>query len=107
MEFCKAFNAATQGLEGGMPIPTVITVFVDKSFSFETKKPPVSFYIKRAAGLDKGTGAAGREVVGRVTMQQLQGIAEEKMPDLNAFDMDGALQMLIGSARSMGIEVAE
>jgi len=107
MEFCKAFNAATQGLEGGMPIPTVITVFVDKSFSFETKKPPVSFYIKRAAGLDKGTGETGREVVGRVTMQQLQGIAEEKMPDLNAFDMDGALQMLIGSARSMGIEVAE
>jgi large subunit ribosomal protein L11 len=107
MEFCKAFNAATQGLEGGMPIPTVITVFVDKSFSFETKKPPVSFYIKRAAGLDKGTGETGREVVGRVTMQQLQDIAEEKMPDLNAFDMDGALQMLIGSARSMGIEVAE
>ena len=107
MEFCKAFNAATQGLEGGMPIPTVITVFVDKSFSFETKKPPASFYIKRAAGLDKGTGQAGREVVGQVTMQQLQDIAEEKMPDLNAFDIDGALQMLIGSARSMGIKVAE
>lgn len=107
MEFCKAFNAATQGLEGGMPIPTVITVYVDKSFSFETKKPPVSFYIKRAAGLEKGTGEAGREVVGQVTMQQLRDIAEEKMPDLNAFDMDGAVQMLVGSARSMGIEVAE
>ena len=107
MEFCKAFNAATQGLEGGMPIPTVITVFVDKSFSFETKKPPVSFYIKRAAGLEKGTGETGREIVGQVTMQQLRDIAEEKMPDLNAFDIDGAVQMLIGSARSMGIEVAE
>ena len=106
MEFCKAFNAATQGLEGGMPIPTVITVFVDKSFSFETKKPPVSFYIKRAAGLEKGTGETGREIVGQVTMQQLRDIAEEKMPDLNAFDIDGAVQMLIGSARSMGIEVA-
>ena len=107
MEFCKAFNAATQGLEGGMPIPTVITVYFDKSFSFETKKPPVSFYLKRAAGLEKGTGETGREIVGKVTKQQLREIAEEKMPDLNAFDVDGAVQMLIGSARSMGIEVAE
>ena len=107
MGFCKAFNAATQGLEPGMPLPTVITVFVDKSFTFETKKPPVSFYLKRAAGLEKGAGAAGRETVGRVTMQQVKEIAEEKMPDLNVFDVDGAVQMLIGSARSMGIEVME
>lgn len=107
MEFCKAFNAATQGLEGGVPIPTIITVYFDKSFAFETKKPPVSFYLKRAAGLEKGTGETGREIVGKVTKQQLRDIAEEKMPDLNAFDVDGAVQMLIGSARSMGIEVAE
>ena len=107
MEFCKAFNAATQRLEGGVPIPTIITVYFDKSFAFETKKPPVSFYLKRAAGLEKGTGETGREIVGKVTKQQLRDIAEEKMPDLNAFDVDGAVQMLIGSARSMGIEVAE
>ncbi len=107
MEFCKAFNAVTQGLEPGMPLPTVITVFVDKSFTFETKKPPVSFYLKRAAGLEKGAGEAGRETVGQVTMQQVKEIAEEKMPDLNVFDVDGAVQMLIGSARSMGIEVME
>ena len=107
MEFCKAFNAVTQGLEPGMPLPTVITVFVDKSFTFETKKPPVSFYLKRAAGLEKGAGEAGRETVGQVTMHQVKEIAEEKMPDLNVFDMDGAVQMLIGSARSMGIEVKE
>ena len=107
MGFCKAFNAVTQGLEPGMPLPTVITVFVDKSFTFETKKPPVSFYLKRAAGLEKGAGEAGRETVGQVTMQQVKEIAEEKMPDLNVFDVDGAVQMLIGSARSMGIEVTE
>ena len=107
MEFCKAFNAVTQGLEPGMPLPTVITVFVDKSFTFETKKPPVSFYLKRAAGLEKGAGEAGRETVRQVTMQQVKEIAEEKMPDLNVFDVDGAVQMLIGSARSMGIEVME
>ena len=107
MGFCKAFNAVTQGLEPGMPLPTVITVFVDKSFTFETKKPPVSFYLKRAAGLEKGAGEAGRETVGQVTMQQVREIAEEKMPDLNVFDVDGAVQMLIGSARSMGIEVME
>ena len=107
MEFCKSFNAATQGLEGGIPIPTVITVYFDKSFSFETKKPPVSFYLKRAAGLEKGAATTGREIIGKVTKQQLRDIAEEKMPDLNAFDVDGAVQMLVGSARSMGIEVAE
>ena len=107
MGFCKAFNAVTQGLEPGMPLPTVITVFVDKSFTFETQKPPVSFYLKRAAGLEKGAGEAGRETVGQVTMQQVKEIAEEKMPDLNVFDVDGAVQMLIGSARSMGIEVME
>ena len=107
MEFCKAFNASTQGLEAGMPIPTIITVFVDKSFAFETRKPPVSFYLKRAAGLEKGAGEAGRETAGRVTMKQIREIAEEKVADMNAFDVDSAMGMVVGSARSMGLEVAE
>ena len=107
MEFCKAFNAATQGLEAGMPIPTVITVFADKTFSFETKKPPVSFYLKRAAGVQKGAGTAGFETIGKLTMKQLREIAEEKLQDLNAYDIEAAVKMLVGSARSMGIEVME
>ena len=107
MEFCKAFNAATQGLETGMPIPTVITVFADKTFSFETKKPPVSFYLKRAAGVQKGAGTAGFETIGKLTMKQLREIAEEKLQDLNAYDIEAAVKMLVGSARSMGIEVME
>ena len=105
MEFCKAFNAATQDMEGGMPIPTIITVFADKSFSFETKSPPASYFIKRAAKLPKGSGEPGRESVGVVTMAQLREIAEKKMGDLNANDMEGACKILAGSARSMGIEV--
>jgi large subunit ribosomal protein L11 len=105
MEFCKAFNAATQKLEGGMPIPTVITVFADRSFSFITKTPPASFFIRRAAKLQKGASETGRETVGSVSMAQLREIAEQKMADLNCHDVDAACRMLAGSARSMGIEV--
>ena len=105
MEFCKAFNAATQDKDKGTPIPTVITVFVDKSFSFEMKTPPASFYIKKAAKLDKGAKTPGSEVVGAVTRKQLEEIAEIKMADLNANDLDAAVNILAGSARSMGIQV--
>ncbi|MFT5489185.1 MAG: large subunit ribosomal protein L11 [Alphaproteobacteria bacterium] len=105
MEFCKAFNAATQDKDKGIPIPTVITVFVDKSFSFETKTPPASYYIKKAAKLDKGAKTTGSEVVGVVTRKQLEEIAEIKMADLNANDVDAAVKTLSGSARSMGIQV--
>lgn len=105
MEFCKSFNAHTQKQEPGMPIPTVITVFADKSFTFITKTPPASYFLKRAAKLEKGTGTTGREIVGRVTMKQVREIAELKMADLNAYDVDKAAEMIKGSARSMGIEV--
>ena len=105
MEFCKAFNAATQDQDKGIPIPTVITVFADKSFSFETKTPPASYYIKKAAKLDKGAKTTGSEVVGAVTRKQLEEIAEIKMVDMNANDIDGAVNTLSGSARSMGIQV--
>ncbi len=107
MEFCKAFNADTQGVEPGMPIPTVITVYADKSFSFITKTPPASYFLKKAAKLPKAAQAPGRETVGSVTMDQVREIAEAKMADLNAYDVDAACQMIIGSARSMGIEVRE
>jgi len=105
MEFCKAFNAETQGLEKGMPIPTRITVYADRSFSFETKTPPASFFLKKAARLDKGGGEPGREVAGYVTAAQVREIAEKKMVDLNANDIDAAAKMIAGSARSMGLEV--
>src|SRR3546814_570955 len=107
MEFCKQFNAATQGLEPGMPIPTVITVYADRSFTFVTKSPPVSFFVKRAAKLDKGSVTPGRTHVGQITMDQVREIAEAKMKDLNANDVDAAMKMIVGSARSMGIEVQE
>jgi len=105
MEFCKAFNAQTQNEQPGVPIPTVITVFADKSFTFETKMPPASYFIKQAAKLKKGSGTAGREVAGSVSMNQLREIAEKKMADLNAYDVEAASRMLAGSARSMGVEV--
>ena len=105
MEFCKAFNAATQNMDPGIPIPTTITVFTDKSFSFETKTPPVSYFLKKAAKIEKGAKLVGRETVGRVTQAQLREIAESKMVDLNAYDVDAAVEMIKGSARSMGIEV--
>ena len=107
MEFCKAFNAYTQGTEQGIPIPTVITVYADRTFSFETKTPPASYFIKKAAGLPKASSEPGRETVGEVTMAQLKEIAESKMVDLNANDIEAATRMLVGSARSMGIEVRE
>ena len=107
MEFCKAFNAATQNLEPGMPIPVVITAFGDRSFTFVTKSPPNSYFLKKAAGIEKGSQTAGKGTVGRVTMAQIREIAEQKMQDLNAKDIDGACRMLIGSARSMGLDVVE
>ena len=107
MEFCKAFNASTDSLEKNMPIPVVITVFSDKSFSFVTKTPPVSFYLKKAAGKEKGSSEPGRTVGGTVKIGQVREIAENKMKDLNAADIDGAIEMVKGSARSMGLEVLE
>jgi large subunit ribosomal protein L11 len=107
VEFCKAFNASTQSLEPGMPIPVVITAFADRTFSFTTKTPPASYLIKRAAGLDKGNATPGRTIKGRITQEQLRQIAEQKMADLNANDIDAAISMIKGSALSMGLEVAE
>ena len=107
MEFCKAFNASTDSLEKNMPIPVVITVFSDKSFSFVTKTPPVSFYLKKAAGKEKGSSEPGRTIGGSVKINQVREIAENKMKDLNAADIDGAIEMVKGSARSMGLEVVE
>jgi len=107
MEFCKAFNAKTQKMEKGMPIPTIITIFADKSFTFETKTPPASYYLKKAANLQKGGAAPGRDVAGSVTVAQCREIAELKMVDLNANDLDQAAKIIMGSARSMGLEVAE
>ncbi len=107
MEFCKAFNAATDAIEKNMPIPVTITVYQDKSFTFEMKQAPVSFFLKRAAGLNKGGQTPGREVAGKVTMEQVREIADKKMADLNAIDQDGAAQMVAGSARSMGFDVVE
>ena len=105
MEFCKAFNAATTDLEKGMPIPTIITVYADRSFSFETKTPPASFLLKKAARLQKGSTEPGKQTVGRVTRQQLREIAERKMKDLNANDIEAAAKIIEGSARAMGLEV--
>lgn len=107
MEFCKAFNAKTQELEPGMPIPVVITAYSDRSFSFVTKTPPVSYFLKKAAGLPKGSQTPGKGTVGKVTKGQIEEIAQKKMVDLNATTVDAAVQMIIGSARSMGLEVVE
>ncbi len=107
MEFCKAFNAATQGMEPGAPIPTLITVYKDKSFSYEMKTPPASYFLKKAAGLDKGSQEPGRNIAGKVTKAQVREIAEAKMKDLNARDLDAAMKIIEGSARSMGLEVVE
>ena len=107
MEFCKAFNASTGDVEQGMPIPTVITVFADRSFSFETKTPPASFLIKKAAGLKAGSKEPGKASAGRIKRSQLREIAETKMKDLNANDLDAATKIIEGSAVSMGLEVVE
>ena len=105
MEFCKAFNAATGSMEGGMPIPTLITVYADRSFTFITKTPPASYFLKKAAGLKKGGKTPGRETAATVTLAQVKEIAEAKMVDLNANDIDAAINIIKGSARSMGYAV--
>jgi len=107
MEFCKAFNAASQGMEPGSPIPTIITIYQDKSFTFETKTPPASYFLRKAARLEKGSMEPGIEMVGTVTQAQLREIAEAKMQDLNANTVEQAMKIIAGSARSMGLEVQE
>lgn len=107
MEFCKAFNAATQDMEKGMPIPVVITVYSDKSFTYIQKTPPASVLLKKAAGIQKGSGVPHMEKVGKVSRAQLEEIASIKMADLNAYDMDQAVRIIAGSARSMGIDTDE
>jgi large subunit ribosomal protein L11 len=106
-EFCKQFNAATQKLEPGSPIPTVITVYADRSFSFEMKTPPASYLLKKAAKIGKGSKEPGRSAAGSVTQDQLREIAEIKMKDLNANSVEQAMKIIAGSARSMGLEVQE
>src|SRR6266700_3801011 len=108
MEFCKAFNAQTQNMEPGMPIPVVITAYADRSFTFITKTPPNTYFLKKAAQIDKGSQTVGKGApVGRVTTTQLREIAEQKMKDMNANDVEAAMRMLAGSAKSMGLTVVE
>jgi large subunit ribosomal protein L11 len=107
MEFCKAFNAATQQTEVGTPTPVVITVYSDRSFTFITKTPPVSYFLKKAAKIDKGSSTTGRGSAGKVTKAQIKEIAEKKMPDLNSATIESAMAQVAGSARSMGLEVVE
>jgi large subunit ribosomal protein L11 len=107
MEFCKAFNAQSQSFEAGTPIPVVITAYQDRSFAFVMKTPPASHFLRKAAQIDKGSATPGRELKGRVTMAQVRDIAQKKMVDLNAKDLDGACRIIAGSARSMGLEVVE
>jgi large subunit ribosomal protein L11 len=107
MEICKAFNAATEAMEKNMPVPVVITVYQDSSFTCVTKTAPVSYFLKKAAGLKGGSKEPGRSVAGSVTMAQVRDIADQKMGDMNAVDIEGAMQMVMGSARAMGLEVVE
>ena len=107
MAFCKDFNAKTKEMEEGIPIPTIITVFSDKSFSIVTKKPPAAYYLKKAAKVEKGSKDPGRTVAGSVTMAQVREIAKEKMADLNANDIDAAAKIIAGSAKSIGLEVRD
>ena len=104
-DFCKQFNDKTKDLEKGAPIPTVITAYKDRSFDFVTKKPPVTFYLKKAAKIKKGCQTPGRAKLGKVTMKQVEEIAKEKLEDLNAYDVDQASKIILGSARSMGMEI--
>ena len=104
MEFCKTFNAETQSLESGLPIPVVITVYSDKSFTYIKKTPPASVLLRKAAGLEKGSSEPNKDKVGKVNRNQLEEIAKTKMPDLTAYDIDQAVRIIAGSARSMGIE---
>ena len=105
MEFCKAFNAKSQDIEPGAPCPTIVTYYQDKSFTFEIKTPPASFLLRKAAKLQSGANLPGRETVGTVSVRQVREIAEAKMKDLNANSIEAAMQIIVGSARSMGIEV--
>ena len=105
MQFCKEFNAASADMEKGSPVPVVLTIFADRSFTFEMKTPPVSHFLKKAAGLQKGSQTPGKGTAGRVTRDQVRTIAEQKLKDLNARDVDAAMRMVEGSARSMGLEV--
>ena len=107
MEFCKAFNASTQKSEPGMPIPVVITVYVDKSFSFETKSPPTSFFIKKATKLKKASQTPGKGVIASLSKEEVKNIAQQKIQDLNTEDLDAAQKMVAGTARSMGINVVD
>ncbi|MBZ2190437.1 50S ribosomal protein L11 [Alcanivorax sp. JB21] len=107
MEFCKAFNAQTQEIEKGAPVPVVITVYSDRSFTFVMKTPPASFLLKKAAGIKSGSGVPNKNKVGKVTRAQLEDIAKAKEPDLTAADMDAAVRTIAGSARSMGLDVEE
>jgi large subunit ribosomal protein L11 len=107
MEFCKAFNAQTQKLEKGSPIPVVITMYQDRSFTFELKTPPMSYFIKKAAKIESGAKAPGRDKAGSITKAQVKEIAEQKMKDLNSETIEAAMRMVEGSARSMGVEVRE
>lgn len=107
MEFCKAFNAQTQGMEKGMPIPVLFTIFADRSFSFKLRTPPTSYFLKQAAGISSGSKTPGKGSAGTVTRAQLRDIAEKKMADLNAVDVDAATRMVEGSARAMGLTIAE
>ena len=104
MEFCKAFNAQMQGMEPGLPIPCVITVYQDRSFTFITKTPPASVLLRKVAGIEKGSSVPNAEKVGKVTREQLEEVARQKMPDLNTGDIDAAVRIIAGSARSMGLE---
>jgi large subunit ribosomal protein L11 len=105
MEFCKAFNAQTQGVEPGLPIPVIITVYSDRSFTFITKTPPAAVLLRKAAGVPKGSGTPNTTKVGKVNRSQLEEIANSKMPDLTAADLDAAVRTIAGTARSMGIDV--
>ena len=107
MEFCKAFNAQTQGMEKGMPIPVLFTIFADRSFTFKLRTPPVGYFLKKAAGLDKGSKTPGTGSAGSITKAQLREIAEKKLVDMNATSIDAAMLMVEGSARSMGLQIAE
>lgn len=107
MEFCKAFNAATQNFDQGTPIPTIITAYVDRSFAFKTKTPPAAWLILKAVQIDKGCPTPGRETKGTINVNQLREIARAKMPDLNANDIDAAIRIVAGTARSMGVELVE
>ena len=107
MEFCKAFNAQTQGMEKGMPIPVLFTIYADRSFTFKLRTPPITYFLKKAAGLDKGSKTPGTGSAGTITKAQLREIAEKKLVDMNATSIDAAMLMVEGSARSMGFQIAE